>query len=132
MGSGSGGYALFIQDKKLHYVYNYVGSQEFVVSSDVEVPEGTVEVRFEFEPKGKPDMKKGKGAPAKAQLYINGKLVGEGQLPVTIPLAFGLGGGLVIGRGTGSPISSRFQESVRVHRHDPRRGDRCLGRPDCR
>ncbi len=69
---------------------------------------GTVEVRFEFEPVGKPDIRKGLGTPAKAQLYI-GKLVGEGQLPVTIPLAFGLGGGLVIGRGTGSPISSRFK-----------------------
>jgi arylsulfatase len=45
-------------------------------------------------------------------LYI-GKLVAEGQLPVTIPLAFGLGGGLVIGRGTGSPISSRFNNPFR-------------------
>ena len=34
MGSGSGGYALFIQDKKLHYAYNYVGSEEFIISSD--------------------------------------------------------------------------------------------------
>jgi arylsulfatase len=112
MGSGSGGYALFMQKRKLHYVYNYVGSREFVISSDIEVPEGTVEVRFEFEPVGKPDIKKGLGTPAKAQLYI-GKLVAEGQLPVTIPLAFGLGGGLVIGRGTGSPISSRFNNPFR-------------------
>jgi len=30
-------------------------------------------------------------------------------LPVTVPLAFGLGGGLIVGRGAGSPISSRFK-----------------------
>jgi len=109
MGSGSGGYVLFMQDKKLHYAYNYVGSQEIVISSKEEVPEGAVEVRFEFEPTGKPDLKKGKGSPGNVQLYFNQKLVGEGKLPVTIPLAFGLGGGLVVGRGTGFPISSRFQ-----------------------
>ena len=113
-------------------MYNYVGSQEFVISSDVEVPEGTVEVRFEFEPKGKPDVKKGKGAPGKAQLYINGKLVGEGKLPVTIPLAFGLGGGLVVGRGTGSPISSRFKNPFEFTGTIHERGDRRLWRTDCR
>ena len=109
MGSGSGGYVFYIQDRKLHYSYNYVGSKEFVISSDVEVQEGRVEVRFEFVPKGKPDVKKGKGASGNTQLYINGELVKEGKLPVTIPLAFGLGGGFVVGRGTGFPITSRFK-----------------------
>jgi arylsulfatase len=42
-------------------------------------------------------------------LYINGQRVKEGKLPVTIPLAFGLGGGLVVGRGVGSPITSQFK-----------------------
>jgi arylsulfatase len=108
MGSSLGGYVLFIQGRKVHYAYNYVASQEFVISSEVEVPEGSIEVRFEFEPKGKPDVKKGKGTPGIGQLYFNKKLVGEGKLPVTIPLAFGIGGGLIVGRGVGSPISSRF------------------------
>jgi arylsulfatase len=109
MGSGSGGYVLFIQGKKLHYAYNYVGSQEFVISSKQEIPEGSVAVRFEFEPTGEPDVKKGKGTPGTAQLFINEKPVGKGELPVTIPLAFGLGGGLVVGRGVGFPITSRFR-----------------------
>jgi hypothetical protein len=30
---------------------------------------------------------------------------------VTIPLAFGLGGGLVVGRATGFPISPRFKSN---------------------
>ena len=118
MGSGAGGYVLFMQDKKLHYAYNYVGSQEFVVSSDVEVPEGKVEVRFEFEPTGKPDVKKGKGAPGNAKLYINGKLVKEGES------AGDHSAGIrprrrVDDRPRGG-ISDHFaiQEPVRVHRHD--------------
>jgi hypothetical protein len=29
----------------------------------------------------------GKGAPGRAQLYVDGRLVGQGEIPVTIPLA---------------------------------------------
>src|SRR4030095_9399825 len=82
-GGSSGGYSLFIKDKKLHYAYNYVDAKEFLVSSKQDVPEGAVELRFEFEPTGKPDVMKGKGAPGRARLYINGKLVGDENLPVT-------------------------------------------------
>jgi len=112
MGSGSGGYALVMHNRKLHYLYNYVATREFIVSSEKEVPEGPVEVRFEFEPTGKPDVKNGKGTPGKVELYFDKKLVGEGKLPVTIPLLFGLGGGLVVGRATGFPISPRFKSDL--------------------
>ena len=40
------------------------------------------ELRFEFEVTDKPDIAHGKGAPGKGQLYIDGKLVGQGA-PVT-------------------------------------------------
>lgn len=109
MGSGTGGYALFVQDNKLHYGYNYVGSREFFISSRAAIPEGAVEVRFKFGPTAKPDVGTGKGSPGNVELYFNGKLVGEGKLPVTVPLIFGLGAGLTVGRATGSPITSRFK-----------------------
>jgi arylsulfatase len=108
-GSNAGGYALFIQDKKLHYVHNYVGAQELHVESGDEVPEGKVTLRFEFEPTGKPDVAKGKGAPGRAQLYISDKLVGQAELPVTMPLMIGLGGGLCIGRNASSSVSKRYE-----------------------
>ena len=107
-GGSSGGYSLFIKDKKLHYAYNYVSSKEFLVSSTENVPEGPVELRFEFEPTGKPDVMKGKGAPGRAQLYINGKLSGEGDLSVTIPIDIGITEGLVCGRDPGSSVSSEY------------------------
>src|SRR5947207_973697 len=84
-GGNSGGYSLFIKDKKLHYAYNYVDAQRFLISSTENVPTGAVEVRFKFEPTGKPDVANGKGGPGRVQLYINGELVGQGNLPVTIP-----------------------------------------------
>ncbi len=107
-GSNVGGYTFFIKDKKLHYVHNYVGAEEFHVESKEEVPEGKVELRFEFEPTGKPDIAKGKGAPGRAQLYINGKLAGQADFPVTIPLAIGIGGGLNVGRNPGAPVSRLY------------------------
>jgi arylsulfatase len=54
-------------------------------------------------------MAKGKGAPGRAQLYINGKLVGQADIPVTIPLAIGLGGGLAVGRTPHSSISKLYK-----------------------
>ena len=104
-GGNVGGYTLFVKDKKLHYVHNYVGAEEFHLASNVDVPAGKVSLRYEFEKTGEPDLKTGKGAAGKAQLYINKKLVGEMKLPYTVPLALGIGSGVFIGRNSGSPVS---------------------------
>src|SRR5690606_22841509 len=62
-GGSSGGYSLFVKDHRLHYAYNYLGSEEFLVSSNDELPKGRVNLRFEFEPTGKPKLEQGLGAP---------------------------------------------------------------------
>jgi arylsulfatase A-like enzyme len=108
-GSNAGGYTLFVKDNKLHYVHNYVGVQEFHLESDDAVPEGKSTLRYEFDPTGSPDFANGKGVPGRAQLYIDGKLVGQADLPVTLPLIIGLGGGLTVGRNPGSPVSQLYQ-----------------------
>ena len=107
-GSNAGGYTLFVKDNKLHYVHNYVGTQEFHLESGESVSEGKSMLRFEFEPIGNPDFAKGKGAPGRAQLYFNDKLVGQADLPVTLPLIMGLGGGLTVGRNPGSSVSQLY------------------------
>jgi arylsulfatase A-like enzyme len=108
-GGNAGGYSFFIKDKKLHHAHNYVGAEEFHVESTEEVPEGRVELGFEFEPTGKPDIAKGKGVPGKAQLYINKKLVGEAEYAYTVPLLLSLGEGLTVGRDPASAVSSLYQ-----------------------
>ena len=55
-------------------------------------PEGEVELRYEFEPTGKPDVAKGLGVPARAQLYINRKLVGAVDMPYSVLNMFGTQG----------------------------------------
>ena len=39
-GDVQGGYSFYVQDGKLHYVYNYVGSEFYHVESNVAVPDG--------------------------------------------------------------------------------------------
>lgn len=107
-GGNVGGYSLFVKDNKLHYVHNYVGAEEFHLASDINVPDGKVELRYEFETTGKPNLAIGKGSPGKAQLYINNKLAGQMLLPYTVPLALGIGAGLLVGRNSGSPVSALY------------------------
>jgi arylsulfatase len=108
-GDVQGGYCFYVQNGNLHYVYNYVGSQFFHVESKVPVPEGRHKLRFEFELTGKPDVRNGKGAPGCGQLYIDGKLVGQGDIPLTMPLLLGLAGGIVCGADTGSPVWDKYE-----------------------
>ena len=106
-GTAAGGYSFFIKDGKLRYVHNYVGRQVFSVESDVPVPAGKHELRFEFEPTGQPDMPKGHGVPARLQLYIDGALVGNADAPWTVPFMLNPGA-LTCGANPGSPVTEEY------------------------
>ena len=109
MGGNDGGLSFYIQNGKLKYTYNYVAAEYFDVESKEKIPEGRHKFRFEFEVTGKPDVAKGKGSPGKAQLYIDGKLLGESQFPYTIPLVMGLGAGASVGSDPGSPTTPNYK-----------------------
>jgi arylsulfatase len=105
MGGNDGGFVFYIKDKKLTYGYNYVADKRFKVQSNGGgVPEGDHILSFEFTPTGKVDVAQGKGTPAHIELFIDGEPVGDGDLPVTIPLNLGLGAGVCIGSDSGSPV----------------------------
>jgi arylsulfatase A-like enzyme len=108
-GSSSGGYALYVKDHKLHYAYNFLGVQQFHVATDATIGDGKHELRVELEPTGPADIAHGKGTPARAQLYIDGKLAGQGDLPVTIPIDIGITDGLSCGRDEGSAVTTDYQ-----------------------
>jgi len=111
-GTGSGGWSLYVKDNHLHYVHNYVNRTMYHVASDEPLPEGRHTLRFEFEPTGKPDIPHGKGAPGRAQLYIDSRLVGETDMPMTTPVAFNPGG-MCCGANPGSPVTPEYQAPFR-------------------
>jgi arylsulfatase A-like enzyme len=111
-GSAVGGWSFYMKDGKLHYAHNYVRRALYQVSSDDAVPPGRHQLRFEFEPTGAPDIAHGKGAPGRAQLYVDGQLMGQSDLPVTTPIAFNPGG-LTCGANPGSPVTPDYRPPFR-------------------
>jgi arylsulfatase len=110
-GGIDGGYSFYVQDGKLQYLYNYVARNFYHVESNIAVPEGRHQLRFEFEVTGQPEILKGKGAAGRGQLYIDGKLVGQVDMPVTNPIMLGLASGVAVGIDAGSPVTVDRYES---------------------
>ena len=110
-GGHTGGYTFFVKDQKLHFIYNYLGRDMFRLASKDAVPKGKVELRYEFEPTGKPDFAKGKGSPARGQIYINRKLVGDIDMPHTVPIMFGTEG-LTCGCDGGAPVAPEEYKGI--------------------
>ena len=106
-GTAAGGYSLYVKDGRLHYVHNYVAREHFTVSSPDPLPVGRHELRFEFEPTGKPDMPHGHGVPGRLQLYVDGALVASADAPYTTPFMFNPGG-VSCGHNAGSPVTAEY------------------------
>ncbi|MBP0932403.1 arylsulfatase [Streptomyces sp. KCTC 0041BP] len=111
-GTNAGGWSLYVKDGHLHYAHNYVQRALYHVASSESVPEGRHTLRFEFEPTGAPDIAHGKGAPGRAQLYVDGRLVGESDMPVTTPITFNPGG-MACGANPGSAVTPDYQAPFR-------------------
>jgi hypothetical protein len=108
-GGNDGGISFYIKDGKLCYVHNYVAQQYFDVVSDVDVPTGQQYLSFEFEVTGKADIAHGKGTPGTVKLFIGDKQVGQGKLPVTVPIMYGLSSGITVGADPGSPVTPKYK-----------------------
>ena len=115
-GTAAGGYSLFVQDQRLHYVHNYVGRGLYGVESESPVPTGKHSLRFEFEPTGQPDLSVGRGAPGRLQLYVDGALMGAAEAPTTTPFAFNPGA-LSCGSNPGSPVTPDYPSPFRFTGH---------------
>ena len=105
-GSRFGGHTLFIKNKKLFYVYNFLGikpEQQFV-SPELKPGKYTLGMEFNRETAGKYHESTGK-----TKLYVNDKVVAEGPMR-TQPGKFTLSGdGLCIGRDSGDAVSQEYK-----------------------
>ena len=108
-GGVDSGWALYAKDGVLKWVHNYVAREYHYVEATEPLEAGSHELRFEFEVTGPPDIANGKGSPGTAQLYVDQRLVGQSEVPVTTPLALGLTGGITIGRSGSSPVCDDYR-----------------------
>ena len=104
-GSRFGGHTLFIKNKKLYYVYNFLGikPEQVLISSETLKP-GKYAVGMEFIREKAGQYYESIGT---AKLYVNDKTVAEKPIR-TQAGKFGLGGGLRIGQNSADPVSREY------------------------
>jgi arylsulfatase A-like enzyme len=105
-GSRFGGHALFIADRKLTYVYNFLGikpEQKFV---SPELKPGKYTLGMEFIREGAGPNHESVG---KTKLYVNDKIVAEGPMRAQVGKFTLSGDGLCIGYDSGDSVSAAYK-----------------------
>lgn len=107
-GSRFGGHSLFIKNRRLHYVYNFLGITEQKMVSSKKLKPGKYTLGMEFIRENAGDYGESLG---KAKLYINDEVVAEMPMK-TQPGKFTLSGdGLCVGYDSGDAVSKDYPES---------------------
>jgi arylsulfatase len=100
-----GGFALYVQDGKLHFTYSLMGVRVDTLTSKEKVPAGKVEVKYEF----KADRPGVMGTGGRGRLFLNGKQVAENRLKNTVAFRFSAYAGLDVGRDNGEVVSPTYK-----------------------
>jgi len=95
-GGRTAGYALFVKNGRLTYVYNYIGINRTMITSTELIPVGPSELSMKF-------TKTGNFA-GDAEIFINGKSVGKAHIDKTVPATYSIEETFDVGEDTGSPI----------------------------
>ncbi|HUM05207.1 MAG TPA: hypothetical protein VLT90_07085, partial [Terriglobales bacterium] len=105
-GSRFGGHALFIADKKLHYVYNFLGykPEQTFVSPELKPGKYTLGMEFVRESAGKYRESLGK-----TKLYVNDKVVAEGPMRAQVGKFTLSGDGLCVGYDSGDAVATGYK-----------------------
>src|SRR5437588_627533 len=105
-GSRFGGHALYVKDKRLHYVYDFVGSVEQKITSTEEIPRGSdMILSAAFEKEGEESAGTARGT---LSLYFGDRKVGAGTIK-TQPGKFAVGGeGLNVGCDRGEAVTTDY------------------------
>ncbi|MEO6626727.1 MAG: arylsulfatase [Burkholderiaceae bacterium] len=109
-GSWFAGYTLYVKNRRLVYVHNYLGLAEYRIESTEEIPSGRNTLRFVFKRTG---QHQGSGA-----LYIGERAIGAGEIPRTVPSVIETSGeGLCCGYDSGLPVTTDYQAPFRFTGH---------------
>lgn len=104
-GSHSGGYALYVTKRRLHFTYNFVGTEVTTVSASVELPAGEVEAKVVV-------TRDAAGAWDVA-LFYGDVPVGQGTVPRRTPITYGMIG-FAVGYQAGGAICSALEGRAEI------------------
>ncbi len=103
-----GGFGLWIDsDRMLHHTYSFLGVETYRQVSTEQIPTGDVTVKMLFDAD---ETKPGTGGTV--TLWANGKLIGEGKMPHTVPVAFSTYAGMDIGRDNGLVVDLTYEDKA--------------------
>jgi arylsulfatase A-like enzyme len=105
-GSRFGGHSLFIKDKKLYYVYNFLGIKPEQQLMSAELKPGKYTVGMEFTREKAGEHKESVGT---AKLYINDAVVASGPMRSQVGKFTLVGDGLCVGYDSGDPVSDQYK-----------------------
>jgi arylsulfatase A-like enzyme len=104
MGSVTGGWSLYVHERRLHYVHNFVGLEVHRIAAPDPLAPGLRTLSFHFE---KTAEHQGNGI-----LLVDGKQVARGEIPRFTPTRFSITGhGLTCGRGGALALVDDFSGS---------------------
>src|SRR4029079_15832174 len=102
-GGSIGGWSLYVKEGSPGYCYTLFGVQRFYVDGDREIPEGTHQVRMEFDYDG-PGLGKG----GTARLFLDGEQIGKGTVAATAAMIFSADDTLDVGREDGALVAEDY------------------------
>jgi arylsulfatase len=105
MGSRFGGHTLYVKDSRLHYVNNFLGSEEQKIAGSEDIPTGKnllLTASFEKEEQ-RPDC-----AVGTMTLYHGDRQVGQRKIRTQLGAFAIAGSGLNVGRDPGEPITGDY------------------------
>ncbi|MGB9303191.1 MAG: sulfatase-like hydrolase/transferase [Mycobacterium sp.] len=103
-----GGFALWVDGKGLlHHTYSFLGVETYKQVSSQAIPTGDVTVKMLFEA-DQPTP----GTGGHVSLWAGDELIGEGDMPRTVPIAFTSYAGMDIGRDNGLVVDRDYEDKA--------------------
>jgi arylsulfatase len=103
-----GGFALWVDGGRLlRQTYSFLGVDTYRQVSTEPIPTGDVTVRMQFD-SDRPVV----GSAGRVTLWANDRLIGEGELPQTVSLAFTSYAGMDIGRDNGLMVDRGYEDKA--------------------
>jgi len=103
-----GGFALWVDGQGLlHHTYSMLGVETYTQTSSAAIPTGDVTLKVVFEI-DEPTP----GSGGHVTLWADDELIGEGEMPRTVPIAFSSYAGMDIGRDNGLVVDRGYEDKA--------------------
>lgn len=99
------GWSLYMADNKVSYVHNWVGLERYTITSEDTLAPGKATIRYDFEYEGGDPGSGGTG-----RIYVNGEMVGEGEIGNTTAFLFSADETADVGLDRATPVTEAYAE----------------------